>query len=164
MRIELSALIDGETEVHEARAMLAAMRSDPELRAAWSEYHLIGDVLRNEGRLSADVVSGVLQSLAEEPVVLAPVSRQPTAWQRPLAALAASLAGVAVVAWLALPSQTAPADGRLAAAKMPTAVASTTAGHDLQEYLLAHQANAPGLRLQGDRQNIRTVSVMEGGR
>lgn len=164
MRIELSALIDGETEDHETQAILAAMKSNPDLRASWNEYHLIGDVLRTEGRLSCDLVSEIMQSLADEPVVLAPVPR-PATWLRPLAALAASVAGVAVVAWLAVPSQPFSSGANLAAAKVQaTTVASAVPGRDLQEYLLAHQANAPGLRLQGDRQNIRTVSLMENGR
>jgi hypothetical protein len=30
----------------------------------------------------------------------------------------------------------------------------------MQEYMLAHQANAPGLYLQGGAEHIRTVSVV----
>jgi hypothetical protein len=33
----------------------------------------------------------------------------------------------------------------------------------MQEYLLAHQANAPGLHLQGGAQHIRTVSAVGKG-
>lgn len=165
MKIELSALIDGETEDHEIPVVLKALRSDPAMRDAWSEYHLIGDVLRGEPELDRDITSGVMQRLAEEPVVLAPLPRRQAGWQRPLAALAASVAGVAVVGWLALsPSSRAPEPSLVASAAKVEQRAEPVAASDIQEYLLAHQANAPGLRLQGGSQNIRTVSVLEAGR
>jgi len=165
MRIELSALVDGETESHETRAMLVAMKSNPDLRDAWNEYHLIGDVLRGEPELNGDITSGVMQRLADEPVVLAPMPRRQTNWPRSLAALAASVAGVAVVGWLALAPQLSPPREPALMAKVGAAAqrSEPMASSDMQEYLLAHQANAPGLKLQGGSQHIRTVSVLEGG-
>lgn len=164
MKIELSALIDGETENHEIPDVLRALKSNPAMRDAWSEYHLIGDVLRGEPELDRDFTSGVMQRLAEEPVVLAPAPRRQSGWLRPLAALAASVAGVAVVGWLALAPSRSPEQPVVAAAEAVAQRGEPLAASDIQEYLLAHQANAPGLRLQGGSQNIRTVSVLEGGR
>ena len=164
MRTEISALVDGETESHEIRAVLAALRADPEMREAWNQYHLIGDVLRGEPKLECDITSGVMQRLIEEPVVLAPQLRRQGGWQRPLAALAASVAGVAVVGWLALAPAQRSEQAVLAKTEAAGKRMDPVAANDMQEYLLAHQANAPGLRLQGGRQSIRTVSVMEGGR
>jgi sigma-E factor negative regulatory protein RseA len=165
MKAELSALIDGETEEHEAAAVLAALKANPAMRDAWAEYLLIGDVLRDEPELDRDITSGVMQRLAEEPVVLAPQPRRQSGWQRPLAALAASVAGVAVVGWLALTPARSPEQTLAVASTGPVGQpVETVAASDMQEYLLAHQANAPGLRLQGGSQNIRPVSVLEAGR
>jgi len=133
------------------------------MRDAWSEYHLIGDVLRGEPELDRDITSGVMQRLAEEPVVLAPLPRRESGWQRPLAALAASVAGVVVVGWLALAPSKAPEQAVVAKAEKVGQPVEPLAASDIQEYLLAHQANAPGLRLQGGSQNIRPVSVLETG-
>jgi len=166
MKIELSALIDGETENHELPGVLKALKSTPAMRDAWSEYHLIGDVLRGEPELDRDVTSTVMQRLTEEPVVLAPSLGRQSGWQRPLAALAASIAGVAVVGWLAMAPSRVPDQPLVASAEPVSAEPVSQRGEplaasDIQEYLLAHQANAPGLRLQGGSQNIRTVSVTE---
>lgn len=164
MSIELSALIDGETESHVTQAVLAAMKSDGVMRDAWNEYHLIGDVLRGEPELGSDITSAVMERLIDEPVVLAPAPRLQKNWHRPLAALAASVAGVAVVGWLALSPQVSPPQAVVAKADTSERQPDPMAASDMQEYLLAHQTNAPGLRLQGGRQQIRTVSVVEGGR
>ena len=164
MNTDLSAMVDGETEGHEIRSVLSALRSDPAMRQAWSQYHLIGDVLRSEPRLEGDITSSVMQRLADEPVVLAPMHHRGKNWQRPLAALAASVAGVAVVGWLALSPVEPQPQAMLTKAEAVGVQMDPVAAHDMQEYLLAHQANAPGLRLQGGRQNVRTVSLMEGGR
>jgi len=164
MRIELSALVDGETESQVTRAVLSAVKSDGALRDAWNEYHLIGDVLRGEPELGGDITSAVMERLIEEPVVLAPSPRRQSNLLRPLAALAASVAGVAVVGWLALSPQVSPPQAIIAKVETSAHRPDPMAASDMQEYLLAHQANAPGLRLQGGRQQIRTVSVVEGGR
>ena len=45
----------------------------------------------------------------------------------------------------------------------PASVAVPPQGmSEYQEYLLAHQANAPGLHMQGGAQHIRTVSAFAG--
>jgi sigma-E factor negative regulatory protein RseA len=164
MKTELSALVDGETESHEIRAVLSALKSNVDLRDAWNQYHLIGDVLRGEAELDSDITSSVMQRLAEEPVVLAPSALRQANWQRPLAALAASVAGVAVVGWLALSPSQPREQALIAKTETATQRVQPMAASDMQEYLLAHQANVPGLKLQGGSQNIRTVSVLEGGR
>jgi sigma-E factor negative regulatory protein RseA len=166
MRNEISALVDGETEGHETRRILAALKTDSELREVWSQYHLIGDVLRGEPELGCDFTSEVIERLKDEPVVLAPTVRRRANWYRPMAAMAASVAGVAVVGWLAFSPQS-PAPGVpglqvvAAGAGVPTQI---VASRDMQQYLFAHQTNVPGLKLQGASQHIRTVSVAEGGR
>lgn len=162
MTKELSALLDGELEMHEKSALWATLKAEPQLRGRWQEYKLISDALHAEANLASDLTAKVMRDLAEEPVILAPRVRQAKTWSGAIMALAASVAGVAVVGWLALAPQVqeggVPA---LAVAKQqPVAVAAHSAGqHGLQEYVLAHQANSPTSYLQGGTQHVRTVSV-----
>lgn len=101
MKTRISALMDGELERHEVVETLQALRRIEELRSEWRDGHLIGAALRGERGLDLDVTARVMSALDMEPTVMAPAPRRAPVWQRPLLALAASAAGVAVVAWLA---------------------------------------------------------------
>jgi len=102
--------------------------------------------------------------------VLAPQPRR-VDWQRPALALAASAAGVAVVAWLGLGTLTMPAGSGSGAAtglaalkaqpaQVTTVASAAPATPRIQEYLVAHQAYAPGGAITGGaRNNIRTVAM-----
>ena len=46
MKNQLSALIDGELDPQEAEHLFTALKVDAEMKGAWRQYHLIGDVLR----------------------------------------------------------------------------------------------------------------------
>jgi len=162
MKTGLSALVDGEVRDDEVSALMAAVKKDEGLRDTWREYHLIGDVLRGEPRLDADMAAQVMGALEDEPVVLAP-PRQRSPWHGSALALAASVAGVAVVGWLAFAPQTASHEP-LAAAKIERLALSPEAARDMQDYLAAHQAQASDLHLRGGTQNIRTVSVVGAAR
>lgn len=48
LRQSLSAVIDGEADAFELRRVLDELERNPELRAAWERYHLIGSVMRGE--------------------------------------------------------------------------------------------------------------------
>lgn len=164
MKSEVSVLLDGELERHEAPRVLSALKGDVGLRGAWCEYQTIGAALRHEAGLGCDITAGVMAALEDEATVLAPRPGRETAWQRPLVALAASAAGVAVVGWMALVPNDARWPARpsaLAQSQSPQAVAAVRPApqRDMQEYLLAHQVNAPLSRLQGGTQNIRMVSA-----
>ena len=173
MKNELSAFVDGEAEIHEIRGLLGAMRTDADLRQTVSVYRLIGDSMRNEGSLDRDLLPGVMQALSEGPVVLAPKIRQKTA-TRPLLALAASLAGVAVVGWLAMaprlsePSLVARAESSVPARVESVALARVrslppqAASRNMQEYLVAHQASVSSIQLSSAAGHIRTVSAVGG--
>jgi sigma-E factor negative regulatory protein RseA len=168
MKNTLSALLDGEAEEHEVSSLLASMHADADLRQESSVYCLIGDSLRGETSLDRDLVAGVMQVLADGPVVLAPRAR-PRSAMRPLLALAASAAGVAVVGWLALvprlPEPTPPilAKNELVAPRTDkagkSAVVAPIAQGNMPEYLLAHQASISGLQLPSPAGHIRPVSV-----
>lgn len=171
MKTKLSGLMDGEVAEHEAHAVFAALRDDPELRSRWREYQLIGDALKGERNLNVELTGGVMAALEAEPTVLAPRSSSPQreAWRRNLMALAATLAGVAIVGWLALGSsqspqpenvaQNAPAQLAVAAA-VPAAQSVRQASLDMQEYLIAHEAQSSLLEFRGGAEHIRTVAAV----
>ncbi len=170
---EISALFDGELEDRELRAALKASLADEE---RWRVYGLIGDGLRGEDVDLPDMTASVMARLAEEPVVLAPHNLQAGPRHRPLLALAASVAGVAVVGWVALTGDPqVPAAGQhFAMAQKDRSVATASAvppaptsantsqapmAGDLSEYLLAHHAQASTLRLGDNSKQIRTVAL-----
>lgn len=179
---EISALFDGELEEHEVRAAIKASVHDQD---GWRMYALISDGLRGDCPNAPDLTAGVMSRLREEPVVLAPRALGAQRRQHPLLALAASVAGVAVVGWLVLAgSPQTPMSGENIAASKPATVASavtpgltfvaapdnptrstprTTDKHpvqaDISEYLLAHHAQSPTSHLHDSTQQIRTVAM-----
>lgn len=72
----LSALADGEAGAAEVARACGAWRDDAQLRSRWSDYHLIGDVMRSDELADASSGERFLKSfrerLVQEPVVLAP--------------------------------------------------------------------------------------------
>ena len=167
MKTRISALMDGELEDHEIAETLRALRRNEALRDQWCDCQLIGAALRGERGLDIDVAARVMSALELEPTVMAPARRSTADWHRPVLALAASAAGVAVVAWLALPpgGDGAPAGvASVAGAKPAAVVAQAQSTPRLQEYLVAHQAYAPGGAMVGGARNIRTVAASGEGR
>ena len=173
MKSKISALMDGELGARELQEPLAALREDAGARDAWRTYHLISDALQGRALLSTNCLRRVAARLAEEPALVAPLPgpvRPPerARWFVP-SALAASLAAVALVGWVAfapregagpVPLAKAPAPVVAAApqaerAKEPARLPLTSAARD---YLLAHQAFAPRNGLLGMAPYVRAVS------
>ncbi|RZS47449.1 sigma-E factor negative regulatory protein [Sphaerotilus mobilis] len=77
----LSALLDGELDLHEIAPLSAAWGRDEDLREQWQTWGLIGDVLRT-GAQARDTAhdqklfEAIRTRLADEPVVLAPNVRR----------------------------------------------------------------------------------------
>lgn len=164
MKTRISALMDGELDDHEISASFDALRRDEALRGQWQQAQLIGDALRDEGHLDFDVTACVMAALEAEPVVLAPKPRAPRDWTRPAMALAATVAGVAVVAWLGLgaePDSSSIAHLTPSPAKSAVSQVQAPSTPRLQEYLVAHQAYASVGPMAGGARNIRTVAVAE---
>ncbi|MEX0958427.1 MAG: sigma-E factor negative regulatory protein [Burkholderiales bacterium] len=162
----ISALVDGELEDGELAGEFGRLRENPESRSAWDTYYLIGDVLRGQGPTAGGVVGRVTARLAEEPTVLAPKSRASSRMVRRVALpIAASVVGVAVVAWLAVfndPFATQPALVADAEPTVESAPASAEAvGPPMNEYLMAHQQFSPSTAMQGVGSYVRTVSVRD---
>jgi sigma-E factor negative regulatory protein RseA len=170
MNERISALVDGELDESELAQELVRLGSNADLRHSWDTYHLIGDTLR--GHLASAVAPTVAQRLAAEPTVLAPQARRRAPrWKIAQLAYsaAASVAGVALVAWLALPGLTT--DPQQAAAPATSGVppiasvpAATPAAVDVDNYLLAHQSFSPKGAMQGVAPYVRTVADERGTR
>jgi len=155
---KISQLMDGELGEREARLQIRRLESDPSLMQAWDTYHLIGDALRDDIPLGTDFERRLRQRLDGEPTVIAPNVHFASRLVRYSLPLAAAVAGVAVVGWLALSSQPQPAPGPVARIA-PTVVATETpATGQMSDYLLAHQEFSPTAAMQGVASYVRTVS------
>lgn len=176
LRSDVSALIDNELEDHAVRDTLTATICCREQREAWRVYAMIGDHLRGDIVQIPDITADVMSRLHDEPVVLAPRNLMVKQRQNPLLALAASVAGVAMVGWLALsgmPDSPSLENRRLASSTMPTKVKLQLGGadaevksvpaiqvqHDMNEYLLAHQIQSSPFRLGHSAEHVRTVAL-----
>ncbi len=74
---ELSALMDGEADTGALLRACRHWRQDENQRRTWHQYHMIGDVLRNEDLApspdrDAAFLLRLREKLAQEPVILAP--------------------------------------------------------------------------------------------
>lgn len=140
----LSSMADGETTHSQTEACMAALKRDAELRQGWSEYHLIGDLMRGVPAVSDDFMTRFSAQLATEPTVLAP--RRHVWSQRIAVASFASFAVwgvVSVTGLFSAPSRIVPmatvADGRQLALEADALSTETP----LSPYLVAHQEFVP---------------------
>ncbi len=102
----VSALVDGELDGRRAARLYDLVGREPELRAAWERYHLIGQAVRGErvAREVRGVADAVRQALEDEPTVMVPrPARLGRATRFAPFAGAALAAGVAILAVLAVP-------------------------------------------------------------
>jgi sigma-E factor negative regulatory protein RseA len=72
MKQQLSAFIDGEIVPNEAPHLITAVKAGGEVKQAWSDYHLIGDVMRGDQVLNTDLTSRIMLALESEPTILVP--------------------------------------------------------------------------------------------
>lgn len=132
MKEKISALMDGDLALEDAEYLMTAMKAKGETAEAWSTYHLIGDVMRDDPALRADLTSRIMKEVANQPAVLAPKASIVQAKRPMLWSVAASVAGVFFVGWMVLHNQVQ--DGLA-----PVEIAQNLPS----EYLLAHQSMAP---------------------
>lgn len=171
----ISALMDGELDAREAEASLGALREDGNAHAAWRTYHLISDAIQGRALLGMSCARRVAARLEQEPALLGPLPSQVMAPQRARwfvpSALAASLAAVALVGWMAFAPQPRPGAGvgELASAPAPGPVTQVAQKRTeparvpmtaaAQDYLLAHQAYSPRNSLLGVAPYVRSVAA-----
>ena len=164
MKERISALMDGERLESDLSQDLASLRSDPRLRESWDTYHLIGDALRDH--LAPGYAARVSERLAAEPTVIAPARRRASRRivQIGLKA-AAGVAGIALVAWMALPDfGPAPQQAAVSPPQAAPAVAATPVAVGVENYLLVHQSFSPAGAMQGVAPYVRSVSDQAGAR
>ncbi|WJW76133.1 sigma-E factor negative regulatory protein [Thiohalobacter sp. IOR34] len=168
---QVSALVDDQLPEAEQDMLLARLERDPALRAQWTHYQLISDALRNQlpEQVDLGLAGRVMAELEAEPAHhgRAGLGRL----LRPLAG-AAVAASVAVVAVLALQDREAAlpsAGGQLAEATMPAAdqyrrVAGTRwdvkrpqLGEELNQYLVNHNEYAARSGLPAMSPHVRIV-------
>lgn len=143
-RLLLSATLDGETERAETEACIKALKHDAGLRQSWSDYHLIGDLMRGEAPTQGDFMARFSAQLSAEPTVLAP---RRSVWpQRVAVASFASLAVWGAISLTRVMSEE-PATLPMAATSgfQQASLSSEPAGEDARfvPYLVAHQEFAP---------------------
>jgi len=168
MKDRLCGLMDGEQPRDDA--LFDALKRDRALRDCWRQYHLIGDALKGESVLDRDITARVMAALDDEPIVLAPRKPVRRELQGSVLALAATLAGVAVVGWIALapaqaPKAVVPVVHSETAAAQPVSARTNAvppvrqASREMQEYLIAHQTQLSTLQFRGGTEYIRTVAA-----
>jgi sigma-E factor negative regulatory protein RseA len=175
MKAKISALMDGELDAQELNEPLSALGEDAEAFETWRTYHLISDALQGRALLANDCRRRVVARLADEPILIGPlpadVARPERArWLVP-SALAASIAAVALVGWMAFAPQqkTGPLLAPVAKAPQPAQVVAARAAPPApvrlpmtaatRDYLIAHQALSPRNSLQGMAPFVRSVSA-----
>lgn len=145
----LSATLDGETPRDDTEACLAALKTDDLLRQRWSEYHLVGDLMRGVAPAEDDFMARFSAQLANEPTVLAP---RRGVWAQRVAV--ASFATLAVWGVISVTGMLAEAPDMAPMASGPTfaspafqqAAMAAEAPHNdthLAPYMVVHQEFAP---------------------
>ncbi|MCG2635177.1 MAG: sigma-E factor negative regulatory protein [Gammaproteobacteria bacterium] len=96
---EISALADGESSSLNSAAGADGWERDPEVRAVWSRYHLISDLLRRDLPPGGpvDLQARVARALEQEPTILAPGR-----FRQRAGALVRQVSGMAVAASVAV--------------------------------------------------------------
>lgn len=139
MTQELSSLMDGELEAHEAERAVRVVCGNEELKAKWHAYHLIGEALRGEASRPGIATRRIMDAIAREPTVLAPRWRVSAGAGRIAFAAAASVATVAVVGWIGLQDRGTPAGPAVASAPAATIASRVVPLNNVNEYMVVHR-------------------------
>ncbi|MHB0974500.1 MAG: sigma-E factor negative regulatory protein [Thiobacillus sp.] len=143
-RLRLSAALDGEAAHAETEACITALKRDGDLRQNWSEYHLIGDLMRGVEPAGDGFMGRFSAQLADEPTVLAP---RRSVW--PQRAAVASFAALAAWGAISLTRLMSDEPAALPMAVAPgfqqASLSSEPANEEARfaPYLVAHQEYAP---------------------
>jgi sigma-E factor negative regulatory protein RseA len=148
----LSALMDDELDEYAIDGELDRIKGDPQREEAWATYHMIGDALRGQIDPVRGIDERVRTVLANEPTVLAPRSwKSNHVTQRVVLPLAASICGIAVVAWLALSSNSviSPVNNQVNNSMTPDVLATAPQVVQQPYAIIAEGSDASGIESIG---------------
>jgi len=180
---QLSTLVDDELANYDA--VLEQVAADPELKARWSRYHLMRDVITGHmpEQPVGDIASRVSQALEDEPAILAPVHKRKRTPKIPFImkqvgglAIAATVSAVAVITVQQTQEETLTTPTEIAAVQPQPQTQSSaqvryvsdTSGLDtavqskLSGYLLNHNEYSVSANMQGVLPYMRIVSETPG--
>ena len=169
----VSSLMDDQELVSRSVDQLV---ENGEMRAIWSRYHAIRDVMQDDGgTMHLDISARISASLADEPAILAPrnlKSRKSGFWRH--AGGLAVAASVAVVALVGVQMNNSPdlagsAPGNLVATPLPQDLDVSDLAKQLDpaerlelqrinDLFLAHTARSASLGVNGSLPYVRVVS------
>lgn len=168
----LSALLDGELDADECRALVERLRGDDEACRKWALLNCVGDAMRSAEVASFhsdDFVSRVSAALQREPTVLAPAALpQRSAVRRWLLPGAGAAVAAAVLIAFGLPSQQrSPLETALVKAAPAPAMTSVNApvplidrSPQLERYLAAHRELAEPTLMPHSTPYVRTSGAL----
>lgn len=160
MKEKLSALIDAELSELEERHVLTALAHDSDLRSAWERYHLIRAAMTRQLSLLAPkgLPERILQGLGEQAQ-----RATPRYWHYAGgAAIAASVAAIALVGMQALyrpPAPAVPPVARATVAPAPAASTAPASAQGLNPYLVGHNEFMPTAGMGGMLPYVRVVTL-----
>lgn len=135
MKSQISALMDGDMALEDAEYLYTTLKSGGESTRAWSDYHLVGDIMRGDPVFKQDFTERLLASLDDEPVLLVPAVKRKQAIYKSsrIWSVAASVSAIAFVGWVVLQQQV-----QSDTEAIPMEIAQSVP----DEYWLAHQSQA----------------------
>ena len=159
MKQQISALMDGELFDDEAEALLDKLKRKPDAHEEWQTYHLIGDVLRQPDHAYPNISTIMRERLQAESTVLAPGRRNRRDARWYALSAAASVAALALVAWMSLRVGSEPPQ-QMAMQQQPSAFHSArlSSSKTMDDYLMAHQEFSPRTDVQDTAFYIHTVA------
>lgn len=158
MKQQLSVLMDNELDVEANQHLLIVTSNTYELKQCWREYHLIGDVLRQNTAVHLDIKHKVMERLANEPITFAPPRRSfGLLGDRYMTSMVASVAAVGFVAWVvwqsqAVQNQSNPVQNNQNNIVQNSSPQNMLTAESFDHYMLAHHEYASGNTLQRDMQ------------
>jgi sigma-E factor negative regulatory protein RseA len=163
MKELMSAFMDGELDEH--HTVLEQLKTDDELHAAWSRYHVIRDSLKQRYLPAASVIaSRVATALEKEPVIIAPYHKKHNRKQPSRAIGWAAAASVLLITALWL-TQTVSFtgdnnNGFELTSSGQTLQASAEVEQTLSDYIVNHNEYSASSKMQGMLPYTRLVSYV----
>ena len=134
VRLQVSALVDGELDDATVERTIDALLASDELASFWADAHRAGDWMRSDEVIGVgdgdSLMRRIVEQLAQEPTVLAPRSsgRSKRFWIRTGLPGASVAAALLVVAWVATPFGRSDPGDKLASAQPTVLIVPSTAG------------------------------------